>query len=297
MFNRISQFTFLLSFILFSVNVIAQKKDSVNYYPNKKVHEIFTSIDSMKMNYQEFDSIGNLKRTGNILAYYVIRDNQVEDTATHMFVLVLDTHRNVKMGIWTEYYPTGKRKLECNYDSLGISYGMYTTWYENGQVDSTGPSLYFSKSGTWNYYYENGIKKRVEIFEDEIAGTEKYWFERTDFYLNGNIKQIEQFEHPEDRIGEFFVFYDGNKLKEYGNYSEKRIAHIENDTFYFYYIITVKTGLWITFDENENIQSIENYDNDGNKMEITPDDKKSAEEKRLKLLQNKAQIISQNSSK
>jgi antitoxin component YwqK of YwqJK toxin-antitoxin module len=295
---RISRFIFFLLFI--TANAFAQKQDSVNYYQNKKVHEIFSSVDSMKMNYKEFDSTGILKREGELLHYYVIRDVQVEDPVTHLFVLVLDTHRNVKMGLWTEYYPNGKRKLECIYDSSGILNGMFTAWYENGQIDSTGKAIgYFYKHETWDFYYENGVKKRKEDYDDLALFTqpESIWFKRVDYYSSGTIKQIEQFDFNGDLTGDFFSFQDGNKWQQYGSYFETVVPDTFNNQVRFISYTTIKKGIWITFDKNENIQSIENFDANGNKIAITKEDQKIAEEKRLELLKNKEQIISKNSHK
>src|SRR6187551_1948815 len=165
-FKSIVSAAFLIVFI--SVNAFAQKRDSINYYSNKITHEIFTGIDSTVIGYQEFYSTGNLKQTGKILRYVIWKDQQIEDTITHMFVLVADTMRNVKTGLWTEYYPGGKKRLEYNFDSSGDLNGQYSAWYENGQTDSAGNLLSnnFLKSGTWLYYYETGITKRKETFLD-----------------------------------------------------------------------------------------------------------------------------------
>lgn len=289
--------TFLLAFI--SANAFAQKGDSINYYGNKLAHEIFTSIDSMAINYKEFDSSGNLKRTGQLLRYVVWNNQQVEDSRQHMFVLLIDTLRNVKSGLWTEYYPNEKKKLEYNFDNTGNLDGQYTAWYENGNVDSTGilKSIYFLKSGTWFYYYENGAKKREDIFNPETIVFGQCGYTRVDFFPNGTIKQDMQFNNEGKPIGEFYSFYEGNKFREYGKYSEKKEEVIENNIIQYIYLITVKTGLWLTFDENEQILSVEHYDLDGNKIEIRADDRKLAEEKKKELLKNKNQIILQHQGK
>jgi len=107
-------------------------------------------------------------------------------------------------GLWTNWYPSGNKKSEINFDNNipGYQEGLSTTWYENGQKESEG---IFSmkkdgKLGLWTTWYENGHKKSEEHFSLNLGskkdGQNIEWFDNGQKKLEGTYKG--QWEWKED---------------------------------------------------------------------------------------------------
>ncbi len=63
-------------------------------------------------------------------------------------------------GAWTEWYPSGNKKTEGQYDR-GVSTGKFTWWYENGQEQAEGEYEAGQKTGTWTTWHSNGLKESL----------------------------------------------------------------------------------------------------------------------------------------
>jgi TonB family protein len=85
------------------------REDSAHsFHPNGKIAIRKTSILGITLTetYQEFDEAGQLMLEGNYM-------------------------NKIKQGVWTSYYPNGKKKSETRYD-LGVITGNFLKWYPNG---------------------------------------------------------------------------------------------------------------------------------------------------------------------
>jgi antitoxin component YwqK of YwqJK toxin-antitoxin module len=285
------RFVLLFFISCFAGNYLhAQPRNRVEVSNDTTIRQVFTPLDSMRIAYSEFDKeTGVLLKAGQLLRFHVDSTGQVEDPVTHLFHFVNDTAWNVKDGLWTEYYSNGKKRLECIYYNRQIN-GAYTTWFENGGIDSTGYLIgNYEKWETWTYYYENGKKRRKEFYAPVVSGLQPV-FRSIDYYPDGSLKQVEQLIKDDKQKIEFWAFYPGNKLKQYGIYSFTRKWCCGSE-FLYYTLVEVKYGLWITFDENEKIKSVEGFGVNGNPVEVKSSDRQIAEEKRLELLKLKQDLI------
>ena len=75
-----------------------------------------------------------------------------------------------QQGIWTEWYPSGNKKAEGQYDR-GIATGRFTWWYENGQKQAEGDFENGLKNGVWITWHANGLKESMSEYQaDKLVG-------------------------------------------------------------------------------------------------------------------------------
>jgi hypothetical protein len=67
---------------------------------------------------------------------------------------------DLQHGPWTEWYPSGNKKTEGQYDR-GVKTGKFTWWYENGQAQAEGEFDAGQKTGTWITWHPNGLKESL----------------------------------------------------------------------------------------------------------------------------------------
>ncbi len=67
---------------------------------------------------------------------------------------------DLQHGVWTEWYPSGNKKTEGQYDR-GVAVGRITWWYENGQEQAEGEFEAGQKTGTWITWHSNGLKESL----------------------------------------------------------------------------------------------------------------------------------------
>jgi antitoxin component YwqK of YwqJK toxin-antitoxin module len=67
---------------------------------------------------------------------------------------------DLQHGTWTEWYPSGNKKSEGQYDR-GIPAGKFTWWYENGQEQAEGEYEAGQKTGAWITWHANGLKESL----------------------------------------------------------------------------------------------------------------------------------------
>ncbi|KXX71882.1 hypothetical protein AVL50_03610 [Flammeovirga sp. SJP92] len=66
---------------------------------------------------------------------------------------------------------------------LSKQFGVFTSYYTNGQIESKGNFIVGKKAGTWKLFYNNGSLKEVGQYENDIkVGTWKR------FYKNGQLQ-------------------------------------------------------------------------------------------------------------
>ncbi|HEV3416454.1 MAG TPA: toxin-antitoxin system YwqK family antitoxin, partial [Pirellulales bacterium] len=82
--------------------------------------------------------------------------------------------RNVKLysdnsvvadGLYTEWYPNGKKSLEGEYVD-GLKQGPWKVWYDNGKLCRTENYLNGKLEGTWKIYHDDGTLKAEETYRD-----------------------------------------------------------------------------------------------------------------------------------
>ena len=67
---------------------------------------------------------------------------------------------DLQHGLWTEWYPSGNKKTEGQYDR-GVAVGKITWWYENGQEQAEGEFEAGQRNGTWITWHSNGLKQSL----------------------------------------------------------------------------------------------------------------------------------------
>jgi antitoxin component YwqK of YwqJK toxin-antitoxin module len=121
------------------------------------------------------------------------------------------------------------RKVQTWYDSLHtipkeIYYvtiksphhidSLYTSYFQNGKIKSTGIYQKGKPSGLWEYFYENGNPKMSgEIKDNENVGIWSYYYE------NGKINMMGEV-HRGLREGEWKYYYENGNLKSSGTFKK-----------------------------------------------------------------------------
>ena len=78
-----------------------------------------------------------------------------------------------------KFYENGFKKEERSYNEWGISNGLWTIWYENGQKKEEGVVVSGYKNALWRYWNKNGkIKEEINYRgSGEFDGLWTKWFE------------------------------------------------------------------------------------------------------------------------
>lgn len=78
-------------------------------------------------------------------------------------------------GTWTEWYPSGTKKAEGQYDR-GAGTGRFTWWYENGQKQAEGEFENGQRTGIWLTWHANGLKESMSEYQaDKLVGKPMNW--------------------------------------------------------------------------------------------------------------------------
>ncbi len=75
-----------------------------------------------------------------------------------------DKTKWIREGLFTEYYQNGNIASTGLYDD-GLENGHWIDYHENGQIAAEGDYVNGKESGKWSYYDENGILEEEEIYE------------------------------------------------------------------------------------------------------------------------------------
>ncbi|HEU4633016.1 MAG TPA: TonB family protein [Flavisolibacter sp.] len=122
---------------------------------------------------------------------------------------------NLLTGLWKEWYPSGRLKFECTYQEnsaytvksvsnayYGIKNGGFTSWYEDGTMESNGTYTNDIMEGEWKFYHTNGTPSTVEQY--------KY----------GKVVSLLCFDTTGKGTGEFCSIDKPALLKGFGNYQQ-----------------------------------------------------------------------------
>lgn len=96
--------------------------------------------------------------------------------------------------------------------------GVYKSYYENGQLSTSGEVKNGQRYGKWINWYENGQKSTISIYKDNDVLVKQTWDR------NGKVQVV-------DGNGEFLSFYDNGKLYAKGMYKDGKAVGIWE---YFY---------------------------------------------------------------
>ena len=174
-----------------------------------------------------------------------------------VFIFLFISSFTISSQLKKEYYDAKESQLKSETDYYkGVPYGAYTEYYPSGNVLSKG--YYYSgklshflgkEDSVWTFYYENGIKKAVEHYDNgKKNGTNVYYFKSgkisqltkfvdniadstwTSFHENGKVKSREPFEKGK-KEGEWTYYFDNGQLESKGNFEkDKRQGKVETYT-------------------------------------------------------------------
>ena len=158
----------------------------------------------------------------------------------------------------TSYYDVHKKSKKEDYYVLkkntDVKDSIYTSYYLNGYMKSTGYYIKNKAEGLWLFYYENGsLKMEGNMKSGEKNGIWKYYYE------NGNISMEGQ-SIAGKKSGFWKFYYENGKLRSEGVYETDK-----------------KQGPWNYYFEDEGLKAMANYEYDsGDYMELYPSGKLKA---------------------
>ncbi len=94
-----------------------------------------------------------------------------------------------KHGQWTEWYPTGEKRAEGNYQ-LDEPHGKFTWWFTNGQQAIEGNYESGKRHGHWTWWHINGQKKTLAEYADGTPSGRWFWWQE-----DGRL--VQKSEHAE----------------------------------------------------------------------------------------------------
>ncbi len=163
-----------------------------------------------------------------------------------------------KSGAWTFWNDKGQKVLEEGYQN-GLKQGSIQKWYANGQLAFSGQYENDKPVGERLEWYMNGNKMAENIYSrkgDDILAVRKTWYEGGQEqslaeYINGKLDGMEKRWHKDGRVKSEIEYKNGQKnglcRESYPNGNQQSVNH---------YIMGKKDG-----------SSIEWYDNGQKKSE------------------------------
>lgn len=122
---------------------------------------------------------------------------------------------NQLVGGWKEWHPNGILMYACTYGERpanlfsefltlysGLKTGGFTSWYDNGNMESNGFYKDDIMEGEWKWFHDNGQPSTVET------------------YKNGKVVSLQCFDTTGKETGEFCSLAKPALLKGFGDYKE-----------------------------------------------------------------------------
>ena len=122
---------------------------------------------------------------------------------------------NQLVGPWKEWYANGMLMYDCNYTNQPVNWpsqllspqfalkdGNFTSWYNNGNMESTGVYKNDVMEGEWNWFHSNGKQSTIE------------------HYKEGKVVSLQCFDTTGKETGEFCSITKPALLKGFGDYKE-----------------------------------------------------------------------------
>lgn len=151
---------------------------------------------------------------------------------------ILNSYGNATKSKQTEYINESEdQQLEASKNSIQeITNGPYETYYNNGQLKTTGNYKNGERDGLWQNYYENGVlESQVTFTEGKMVGVLET------YHLNGQLRgQVDYIDGKENGIME--IYYENGQLMMKGLFKE-----------------ALQSGEWVYYDEQGEIIETENF--------------------------------------
>ncbi len=156
------------------------------------------------------------------------------------FYIVANAQQHVKV---ETFYDSKEEILKERFLVLkknnSILDSLYTSYFQNGKIKSSGIFKNNKANGDWKYYYESGALKMQGPYKDnEHNGYWKYFYETGLLNMEGEI-------YKEIKEGEWKYYFENGNLKNAGSYRKNK-----------------KNGIWKYFNEDGTIKAQAVYDND-----------------------------------
>jgi len=136
-----------------------------------------------------------------------------------------DYEAGKKVGIWKQYYPSGKIKSEVEFKN-GRPSGTFKNFYENGQVEEEGTWKNNSYQGSFKRYYENGVVAQEKNFNASGKTDGKVIYR----YPNGKTElEFESTNGQEN--GELVRYYPNGNVKEKMNFDGGKVNETTRKEF------------------------------------------------------------------
>lgn len=113
-----------------------------------------------------------------------------------------------KIGVWKQYFPSGKVKSEIEYKN-GRPSGTFKTFYENGQVEEEGAWKNNAYTGGFKRYYENGVVAQDKTFNAAGKTEGKVVYN----YPNGKPELVFDSSNGQEN-GKLVRYYNNGSIKE-----------------------------------------------------------------------------------
>lgn len=128
------------------------------------------------------DTINQTDTDGKPHGYWIIYENNIKLEEGYF-------EHGIKIGLWKEYYPTGKLKSEITYQA-GKPNGYAKLYYENGHISEEGIWEENKWIGDYKYYHLNGnIAYEWKYNESgKRTGIQKYYHENGKLMIEGEWK-------------------------------------------------------------------------------------------------------------
>lgn len=167
----------------------------------------------------------------------------------------------IRQGVWSAYYPNGKVFSTGKY--RGLSEGEWVFYHENGTVKSRGRMENGKRQGVWESHYPDGTKENRESYRDDLRHGEF-----TAYYPDGS--PMRQAHYRNDSLNGDFVDYNeekkiiarglyrGNRREGPWTLAKSSGVPAEEGS----YMAGLRNGNWRTFDEQGALSAVYTYRND-----------------------------------
>ncbi len=201
-------------------------------------------------------------------------------------------------GLWENWYENGNKKEELEYENGEISLiknvwkadgqptvkngsGVYTTYFESGELSQFGEVENGKREGTWITYYPNGSKQEEGKYEENQYLMMNSWSPKGDAQVvNGKGTHLSYYDDNQImeqgevvnglREGTWELFYESNgEPMQHAEYQQGKVnglhqAYFENGQLYAEGQMkeNKSEGTWTWYYENGTVQTTANFISD-----------------------------------
>jgi len=157
------KYTFILLLALVSLSCSTEYANSrieVITYDNQLVSEIESNFDSAFTEYPKRDDFWTID-------YYLTDSTEnriMKDSLGNIVSIVM--FKDGKRVFIEEYYPNGQLIVKNDFPPDRID-GPVTSFYPNGQIESTGQWKDLKKVGEWRHYNATGQLETIEYYDQQ----------------------------------------------------------------------------------------------------------------------------------